>query len=206
MIDFVSTINDPHPGFLINGAQEILDDFLVGDTSRSDDAWGMIRADASNNSKTFLKVKLPQTLFQVSGLKEIDAVKKVLSRIQRTAQLFVEESNAVEPVDDQQIEFVVELVLEEGSVGVKLGEGEIFKGHWEGVEGTLIVGVAGGEVVGVVDVTKLQIDVISPRSPRKVLHESISRVQSHQCKSYLRETIQHHQLDYGLSILEIDKL
>ena len=175
IVDFVTTEQSPRPGFLVNGAQEILDDFLVGDASRSDDAWGMIRADASNNSKSFIKIKFPRIEIQVTSSKDIDAVKKVVSRIQNTLLLFVEES-AQEERDDEEVDFVVEFALEEGRLGVRLDDSEVFDGQWEGVEGTFVSGVAGGEIVGVVDVTKLQIDVNSPLSPRKVLHESIQRV------------------------------
>ena len=175
-VDFVTTEHSPRPGFLVNGAQEILDDFLVGDSSRSDDAWGMIRADASNNSKSFIKIKFPQIDIQVTASRDIDAVKKVVSRIQKTALLFVEETVEREEKDDEEINFVVEFALEEGRLRVKLDESEVFEGRWEGIEGTFVNGIAGGEMVGVVDVTKLQIDVNSPLSPRKVLHESIQRV------------------------------
>ena len=50
---------------------------------------------------------------------------------------------------------------------VKLDEDEIFEGRWEGVEGTLVNGVAGGEMVGVIDVAKLQVDVTSPQYHEK---------------------------------------
>src|SRR5208282_3641784 len=152
MVDFVTTEHPPRPGFLVNGAQEILDDFLVGDTSRSDDAWGMIRADASNNSKSFIKIKFPRIEIQVTASKDIDAVKKVVSRIQKTVLLFVEES-VQEERDDEEIDFVMEFALEEGRLGVRLDDNEVFDGRWEGVEATFVSGVAGGEMVGVVDVT-----------------------------------------------------
>ena len=177
MLDFVATGHHPVPGFLINGAQGILDDFLVGDTSRSDDAWGMIRSDAANNSSQYIKIKIPRISIQVSDSKDINAVKKVFSRIQKTMKMFMEESTVVElEKEDDQIDLVVEFALEEGKVAVKLDENEIFEGRWEGVEGTLVNGVAGGEMVGVIDVAKLQVDVTSPQSPRKVLHESINKV------------------------------
>jgi hypothetical protein len=177
MLDFVTTGHQIGPGFLINGAQGILDDFLVGDTSRSDDAWGMIRSDAANNSSQYIKIKIPRINIQVSDSKDINAVKKVFSRIKKTMKIFMEESTVVElEKEDDQIDLVVEFALEEGKVAVKLDENEIFEGRWEGVEGTLVNGVAGGEMVGVIEVAKLQVDVTSPQSPRKVLHESINRV------------------------------
>jgi hypothetical protein len=180
IVDFVSTgrRQQGERGFLINGAQEILDDFLVGDTSRSDDAWGMIRADASNNSTQFIKLTFPHIAIQVSDSTDIDAVKKVLSKIQNTMKMFMED--VIVPVEsereDDQIDLVVEFALEEGKLGIKLDEGEMFEGYWGGIEGTLVSGVAGGELVGVVDVTKLRVDVTSPTTPRKILHESIHRV------------------------------
>ena len=181
IVDFVSTgqrQRQGERGFLINGAQEILDDFLVGDTSRSDDAWGMIRADAANNSTQFIKLRFPHITIQVSDSTDIDAVKKVLSKVQKTMKMFMED--AFVPVEsereDDQIDLVVEFALEEGKLGIKLDESEVFEGCWEGIEGTLVNGVAGGELVGVVDVTKLRLDVTSPTTPRKILHESIRRV------------------------------
>jgi hypothetical protein len=185
MLDFVTTGHQIGPGFLINGAQGILDDFLVGDTCRSDDAWGMIRSDAANNSSQYIKIKIPRISIQVSDSKDINAVKKVFSRIQKTMKMFMEESTVVElEKEDDQIDLVVEFALEEGKVAIKLDENEIFEGRWEGVEGTLVNGVAGGEMVGVIDATKLQVDVTSPQSPRKVLHESINRVNIPQSEIY----------------------
>lgn len=214
MVDFVMMGYDRQlrPGFLINGAQEILDDFLVGDTSRSDDAWGMIRADAANNSKQYIKIKLPLTNIQISHSRDIEAVKKVISKIQKTLGMFMEDSLAESSVngnvrDDDQIDFVVEFTLEEGKVFVRLDESEVFEGRWEGVEGTIVNGIAGGEMVGVIDVMKLQVDVTSPRTPRKVIHESIHRV-THLISlffNYVRETIRLHHWDFDSFILGMDK-
>lgn len=179
-IEFVVPHVDPRPGFLVNGAQEILDDFLVGDTSRSDDAWGMIRADAANNSDKFVKIRIPRIDGQVSSATDIQACKRVLARIQKTANMFMEESvaeNVYEDEEDGKIDLVAEFTIEEGQMGISLGEGEVFEVKWDGVEGTIVNGVAsGGEMVGVVDVTKLQVNVSSRASVRKVLDESIQKV------------------------------
>jgi len=51
--------------------------------------------------------------------------------------------------------------------------------RWDGVEGVIVNGVAsGGEMVGVVDVSKIQVDVSSLASIRKVLDEAIHKVLS----------------------------
>jgi hypothetical protein len=176
LIDFISPNHIPRPGFLVNGAQEILDDFLVGDVSRSDDAWGMIRADAANTSKLFVKMRIPRIDILISAAKDIAAVKKVLSKIQKTMMLFVEESVPVEEEGDDQIDLVMEFALDEGKVRVKLDEMDTFQGRWDSVEGTIVKGVAGGETVGVIDVTKIQIDVDSRENPCRILHESIQKV------------------------------
>lgn len=178
VVDFIFPNHSPRPGFLVNGAQEILDDFLVGEISRSDDAWGMIRADAANTSTLFVKTRIPRINVQISAAKDIDAVKKVLSKVQKTIMLFVEESaGPVEDEVDDQIDLVMEFALDEGRVKVKLDEMDIFQGRWEGVEGTVVKGVAGGETVGVIDVTKIRIDVDSRENPRRILYESIQKVQ-----------------------------
>lgn len=184
-INFVPTGLDPRPGFLVNGAQEILDDFLVGEPSRSDDAWGMIRADAANSSNVFCKIKLPRVDVRIASARDIDAVKRVLRRLQKTAMLFVEEAGEreVEEREDDKIDLVVEFALEEGYIGVKLDENEAFEATWDGIEGTLVNGVAGGELVGNVEVTRIQVDVNSPESPRKVIHESIQKVPAHHIRN-----------------------
>jgi len=181
-IELVVPYVDSRPGFLVNGAQEILDDFLVGDTSRSDDAWGMIRADAANNSDKFVKIRIPRIDGQISSAADIQACKKVLARIQETANMFMEESaveNVLEDEEDGNIDLVAEFTIEEGQVEISLGEGEVFEVRWDGVEGVIVNGVAsGGEMVGVVDVSKIQVDVSSLASIRKVLDEAIHKVLS----------------------------
>ena len=205
-IEFVVPYVDSRPGFLVNGAQEILDDFLVGDTSRSDDAWGMIRADAANNSDKFVKIRIPRINGQVSSAADILACKKVLARIQKTAKLFMEESvgETVKEEDDEngKIDMVVEFTIEEGQLGIALEGGEVFEVKCDGVEGTIVNGVAsGGEMVGVVDVTKIQVDVSSPSSLRKVLDESIHKVVIPILNLLMfRQTIPHPQLVSALSI------
>jgi hypothetical protein len=175
LVDFVFPLLSQPQGFLVNGAQEILDDFLAGETSRSDDAWGMIRSDASNNSKLFIKVRLPRIDVQVSGGKDIEAVKKVLSRIQKTVALFIEEPVEVE-VDDDSIDSIVEFRLDDARFEIKLDETDSVQGRMAGIEGTVVKGIAGGDTVGVVDVAKMHVEVKSPSNPRKVLHESVHKV------------------------------
>jgi hypothetical protein len=206
-INFVPTGLDSRPGFLVNGAQEILDDFLVGEPSRSDDAWGMIRADAANSSDVFCKIKLPRVDVRIASARDIDAVKRVLRRVQKTAMLFVEETGPreVEEREDDKIDLVVEFALEEGYVGVKLDENEAFEATWDGVEGTLVNGVAGGELVGNVEVTRIQVDVNSPESPRKVIHESFQKVPPIKSVVNKREMIQRRALGYASSVLKADK-
>ena len=207
-INFVPTGHDPRPGFLINGAQEILDDFLVGEPSRSDDAWGMIRADAANTSDVFMKIKLPRVDVRIAAARDIDAVKRVLGRIRKTAMLFVDETSGPlqKEREDDEIDLVVEFVLDEGYVGVKLDESEAFEVTWEGIEGTLVNGVAGGELVGNVEVTTLQADVNSPEAPRKVLHESIQKVPSLVVVGLTtREMIRPQALPCASSIPKMDR-
>lgn len=206
-VEFIATDRRPRPGFLENGAQEILDDFLVGEPSRSDDAWGMIRSDSGHNSEMLIKIKLPRIDVRVTSAKDIEAVKRAFSRIQKTALMFLDDGGKAISVESKdKIKFLVEFALEEGTVGVKLDEGERFEGQWEGVEGTIVNGVAGGELVGVVDMTKLRVDVVSPLSPRKVLHESIHKVHIIWIRSDDRITIPHRQWGYDLFILRTDKL
>ena len=188
LIDFIFPNQLTRPGFLVNGAQEILDDFLVGDASRSDDAWGMIRADAANTSKLFVKMRIPRIDILISAAKDINAVKKVLSKVQKTMMLFVEESVPVEDETDDQIDLVMEFALDEGRVRIKLDETDTFQGQWDSVEGTVVKGVAGGETVGVIDATKIQIDVDSRENPRRILHESIQRVRHSHNFSDIRKT------------------
>ena len=207
-INFVPTGHDPRLGFLVNGAQEILDDFLVGEPSRSDDAWGMIRADAANTSDVFMKIRLPRVDVRIAAARDIDAVDRVLRRIQKTAMLFVGETGA--PVqqerEDDQIDLVVEFVLDEGYVGVELDKNEAFEATWEGIEGTLVNGVAGGELLGNIEVTRLQAGVDSPESPRKVLHESIQKVPSLVVAVLtIREMIQLQALPCDSSIPTMDR-
>jgi hypothetical protein len=165
----------------------------------------MIRADAANNSDKFVKIRIPRIDGQVSSAADIQACKKVLARIQKTANMFMEESvveNVQEDEEDGKIDLVAEFTIEEGQVGISLGEGEVFEVKWDGVEGTIVNGVAsGGEMVGVVDVTKIQLDVLSPASIRKVLDESIQKVLFYY-SSWLthRQTILPHQLASALSI------
>jgi hypothetical protein len=192
LVDFVFPLLSQPQGFLVNGAQEILDDFLAGETARSDDAWGMIRSDASNNSKLFIKVRLPRVDVQVSAGRDIEAVKKVLSRIQKTISLFVEESVELE-VDDDTIDSVLEFRLDEGRFDIRLDETDSIQGRFTGVEGTIVRGVAGGETVGVVDVAKMHVEVKSPSNPRKVLHESVHKVHPQCVGTYAREMILRHQ-------------
>ena len=179
-IEFVVPYVDSRPGFLVNGAQEILDDFLVGDMSRSDDAWGMIRADAASNSDKFVKIRIPRVYGQVSSAADIHGCKRVLDRIQKTAQLFMEDSvpeNVNENDEDGKMDLVAEFIIEEGEVGVALDDGEMFEVKWDGVEGTIVSGVASGdEMVGVMDVAKIQVGISSPSSVRKILDESIQKV------------------------------
>jgi hypothetical protein len=206
LVDFIFPNQTPRPGFLVNGAQEILDDFLVGDVSRSDDAWGMIRADAANTSKLFVKLRIPRLNVQISAAKDINAVKKVLTKVQKSLMLFVEEAVPVESEVDDQIDLVMEFALDEGRVKVKLDEVDTFQGLWEGVEGTVVKGVAGGETVGVIDVTKIQVDVDSRENPCKILTESIQKVRRHSVNSLtIRKTIQLHPLDYASSMLPMDR-
>lgn len=165
----------PRLRFLDNGAQEILDDFLVGDTSRSDDAWGMIHADAANNSGMFIKVKVPRIDVRITEKKDIKAVKNVMEQVQRTMAVFLEDQVATVE-DAERIDLVLEFALGEGLFGVKLDANEMFEGRCEGLEGTVVKGIAGGEIVGVVDVGKLQIDVEGLETSQKYLHESIRKV------------------------------
>jgi hypothetical protein len=176
-VEVVVPEHSSQPGFLVNGAQEILDDFLVGEISRSDDAWGMIRADAANKSNLLTKIKLPRLQIQVSDAKEVDVVKKVLARVQRTIALFLEDSAAEDVVDDA-IDLVVEFGVDEVQLDVKLDANAVFTGRCEGVEGTVVIGVAGGETVGVIDVSRIQVDIDSPDDPRKLLRESVHKVPS----------------------------
>jgi len=166
----------PRLRFLDNGAQEILDDFLVGDTSRSDDAWGMIHADAANNSGMFIKIKVPRIDVRITERKDIKAVKNVMERVQRTMALFLEDQVATAEEDSERIDMVLEFAVGEGLFGVKLDVNEMFEGRCEGLEGTLVKGIAGGEIVGVVDVGKLQVDVEGLETSQTFLHESIKKV------------------------------
>jgi hypothetical protein len=175
-VEVIVPEHSSHPGFLVNGAQEILDDFLVGEISRSDDAWGMIRADAANNSNLFTKIKIPRLQIQVSDAKEVDVVKKILARVQQTIALFVDDSVA-EEVDDA-IDLVVEFGIDEVQLDVKLDVNASFTGRCEGIEGTVVMGIAGGETVGVIDVSRIQVDVDLPDDPRKLLRESVHKVLS----------------------------
>ena len=207
-INFVPTGHDSRLGFLVNGAQEILDDFLVGEPSRSDDAWGMIRADAANTSDIFMKIRLPRVDVRIAAARDIDAVERVLRRIQKTAMLFAGEASA--PVqqerEDDKIDLVMEFVLDEGYIGVKLDETESFEAAWEGIEGTLVNGVAGGELLGNIEVTRFQASVDSPESPRKVLHESIQKVPSLMIAVLTnRGMIQLQALPYASSIPKMDR-
>ena len=205
LIDFIFPDHTPRPRFVVNGAQEILDDFLVGDVSRSDDAWGMIRADAANTSKLFVRIRIPRLNVQISAAKDISAVKKVLSKVQKTVMLFVEEGVPAEDETDDRIDLVMEFAVDEGRARVKLDEMDTFQGRWEGVEGTVVKGVAGGETVGVVDVTKIHVDVDSRANPRRILHESIQKVKTHDECADDRETIQLLQLAYDSLILPMDR-
>jgi hypothetical protein len=79
--------------------------------------------------------------------------------------------------ENGKIDTVVEFTIEEGQLGIALEGGEVFEVKCDGVEGIIVNGVAsGGELVGVVDVTKIQVDVSSSSSVRKVLDESIHKV------------------------------
>ena len=113
---------------------------------------------------------------------------------------------SVEEEGDDQIDLVMEFALDEGRVKVKLDETDTFQGRWEGVEGTVVKGVAGGETVGVIDVTKIQVDVDSRENPCKILNESIQKARRLSVNSLtIRKMIQLHQLDYASSMLPMDR-
>lgn len=178
-ISFVILEDHARPGFLVNGAHEILDDFLVGEQSRSDDAWGMIRADAASNSDMFIKVKIPRLDIQVLGVKEINAIKKVLAQVQKTIMLFLDDRDPMKQQPEKgNIQMVMEFGFNEGRVEITLDEHEIFEARWEDVEGTIVKGIVDGETVGVIDISRVRIDVTSPDSQQPILDESIRKVQN----------------------------
>ena len=190
-IEFVFPIQTQRAGFLVNGVQEILDDFL-GEGVRSDDAWGMIRADAANKSSIFVKIRTSRIDIRISAVNDIDTVRKVLARVQETIQMFVGDS-VEDAHGDDKFDFLLEFTMAEGRISIKLDEKEHFEGKWEATEGTILKDIGSGEIVGVIEVPKLCIDVISPEAHRKIVHKSIDLVSLFILRADSRDVIPRRQ-------------
>lgn len=79
---------------------------------------------------------------------------------------------------ERGIGMFVEWIVEEGRVVVRLDEKEEFVVRTEGVEGSFVAGLVGGDSVGVVDVSKVQVHIESPETPLTLVRESIHKVPS----------------------------
>ena len=176
MVDFVFSGGGPVQKHVrMENMQEILDDFLVGEGNRSDDAWGIIRTDAMNEGNMVVKVRLPKFEFFISEPKMIHTTRLFMRRLEEMLILFAD-LEITEPTQSPKTnEMVVEFAFGEGLVQLQLDSSETLESHWEGFEGTIVKGIADEDTVGALDMTKFSLHLSSGASV-KLVHESIHRV------------------------------
>lgn len=176
MVDFVFSDGGPVEKHVrMENMQEILDDFLVGEGNRSDDAWGIIRTDAMNEGNMVVKIRLPKFEFLISEPKMIHTTRLFMRRLEEMLVLFAELETTKPTQSRKTNEMVVEFAFGEGLVQLQLDSSETLESHWEGFEGTIVKGIADEDTVGALDMTKFSLHLSSGASV-KLVHESIHRV------------------------------
>lgn len=176
MIDFVSSDKSSLPRHVrIAQMSEILEDFLIGEGNRSDDAWGIIRTDAMDETTMVVKIRLPRVEVNISGAEELRSIRSFIKRLEEMLAAFAAPQVRKPKKKMGRTEMVLEFAVGEGMVQLELSESEQLEGQWEGFEGTIVRGIADEDTAGVIDITKLSLRLESP-TPRKIVHESIYRV------------------------------
>jgi Atg2, N-terminal len=155
--------------------QEILDDFLMGDQDRSDDAWGILRSEAAEESSLVVKIRLPAIDLDIQGPQTMEMTKHMAERLGEMLHVFVEPQPQNSTPDSPSVKMIVEFAIGGIQARMQLGENDMIEARVEGFEGTVVWGVSGGETVGVVDITRISLGATS-NPPRKILDESIEKV------------------------------
>jgi hypothetical protein len=176
MVNFVSSDKSFPTRHVRTGQMtEILDDFLVGEGARSDDAWGMIRTDAVSESAMIVKVRLPRVDLSITDSEELRKVESFVKRIQGIPAAFSDTKAGKRKEGKGFTEIVLEYALGEGLIQLQLSPSEKLEGKWEGLEGTIIRGIGEEDTVGVSELTKLSL-LLDSATPRQIIRESICRV------------------------------